>query len=170
MKPDRLGTRPAQRGWIRIPGPIGSAAGFPGVTRTKADVQPAPAGRLEQWQIHVRVLSEGIRSTIARRREEHSRQKGREIVTRDLVGRSERLPQADGAVEFAQVMPKDERIGVRIPGELKAALLRIAKKEGRSLAQVCEVFLRAGIKAYEKDGPHYLQRFIARRKSRTPTE
>jgi len=64
-------------------------------------------------------------------------------------------------------MPKDERIGFRIPGEVKGALLRIAAREGRSLAQVCEIFLKAGIQAYEKAGPHYLQRFVARRKSNT---
>jgi len=64
-------------------------------------------------------------------------------------------------------MPKDERIGFRIPGDVKGALLRIAAKEGRSLAQVCEIFLKAGIQAYEKAGPQYLQRFVARRKSST---
>ena len=64
-------------------------------------------------------------------------------------------------------MPKDERIGFRIPSEVKGALLRIAAKEGRSLAQVCEIFLKAGIQAYEKDGPQYLQRFVARRKGST---
>jgi hypothetical protein len=67
-------------------------------------------------------------------------------------------------------MPKDERIGFRIPREVKSALLRIATREERSLAQICEIFLRAGIQAYEKDGPHYLQRFVARGKSRIPTE
>jgi hypothetical protein len=59
-------------------------------------------------------------------------------------------------------MPKDERIGFRIPSDVKGALLRIARREGRSLAQVCEIFLRAGIQGYEKDGPHYLQRFLSR--------
>ena len=37
---------------------------------------------------------------------------------------------------------KDERIGFRVPSEIKVALLQIAKKEGRSLAQVCELLLQ----------------------------
>jgi hypothetical protein len=56
---------------------------------------------------------------------------------------------------------KDERIGIRVPTETKQSLLRIAKKEGRSLAQVCEILLRAGIHSYEKEGTKYLHRFIA---------
>ncbi|PYU34254.1 MAG: hypothetical protein DMG31_06615 [Acidobacteria bacterium] len=41
-------------------------------------------------------------------------------------------------------MTKDDRIGVRVPAELKKALIQIAKKEGRSLAQVCEILLKEG--------------------------
>jgi hypothetical protein len=64
-------------------------------------------------------------------------------------------------LESAQVMTtKDERIGIRVPGETKNSLLQIARKEGRSLAQVCEILLRAGIHSYEKEGSKYLQRFI----------
>lgn len=59
-------------------------------------------------------------------------------------------------------MRKDERIGVRIPGELKMVLSQIAAKEGRSLAQVCEVLLRGGVEAYKKEGPKYLQRHLSR--------
>lgn len=55
---------------------------------------------------------------------------------------------------------KDERIGFRVSGEIKVALLQIAKKEGRSLAQVCELFLRGGIHEYEREGPRYLHRFV----------
>jgi hypothetical protein len=47
-------------------------------------------------------------------------------------------------------MTKDERIGFRLPREVKSELLRIAKLEGRSLAQICELFLRAGIGSYSK--------------------
>ena len=57
---------------------------------------------------------------------------------------------------------KDERIGFRVSSEVKAALLQIAKKEGRSLAQVCELFLRGGILEYEKDGSGYLHRLLTR--------
>jgi hypothetical protein len=46
--------------------------------------------------------------------------------------------------------PRDERIGLRVSGEVKGALAQIAKKEGRSLAQICELFLKAGIYEYAK--------------------
>lgn len=57
---------------------------------------------------------------------------------------------------------KDERIGFRVSSEVKAALLQIAKKEGRSLAQICELFLRGGINEFEKEGSSYLHRLLAR--------
>ena len=61
-------------------------------------------------------------------------------------------------------MRKNERIGVRLPAEMKRTLTRIASKEGRSLAQVCEIFLKGGIASYRKEGPKYLQRFLSRQK------
>lgn len=61
---------------------------------------------------------------------------------------------------------KDERIGFRISSEIKVALLHIAKKEGRSLAQVCELLLRGGIHEYERDGSRYLHRFVERSKEK----
>jgi hypothetical protein len=68
-------------------------------------------------------------------------------------------------LESAQVMTaKDERIGFRVPSDVKVNLLRIAKKEGRSLAQVCELLLRGGIHEYEREGSRYLHRFLARPK------
>lgn len=72
-----------------------------------------------------------------------------------------------GELEFAQGMTaKDERIGFRIASEVKAALVQIAKKEGRSLAQVCELLLKGGIHEYEKEGSKYLQRLIPRPKDK----
>ena len=59
-------------------------------------------------------------------------------------------------------MRKGDRIGVRVPIELKRALVQIAKKEGRSLAQVCELFLTGGVVLYTGEGPKYLQRLLAR--------
>jgi hypothetical protein len=57
---------------------------------------------------------------------------------------------------------KDERIGVRVPNEIKVALQSIAKKEGRSLAQICELLLKGGIVEYERDGPEYFRRILTR--------
>jgi hypothetical protein len=61
---------------------------------------------------------------------------------------------------------KDDRIGFRVSAEMKVALLQIAKKEGRSLAQVCELLLRGGIHEYERDGSRYLHRFVERPKEK----
>jgi hypothetical protein len=61
---------------------------------------------------------------------------------------------------------KDERIGFRVSSEIKTALLDIAKKEGRSLAQVCELLLRGGIHEYEKEGSTYIRRFLIRAKEK----
>jgi predicted DNA-binding protein len=57
---------------------------------------------------------------------------------------------------------KDERIGLRLPRELKVELQNIAKREGRSLAQVCELLLKGGILEYERTGPDYLRRLLVR--------
>lgn len=62
-------------------------------------------------------------------------------------------------LEFA-LMNKNERIGFRIPANIKKALMQIAKTEGRSLAQVCEVFLRAGIWSYKKGNSTFFKKFI----------
>jgi len=57
---------------------------------------------------------------------------------------------------------KDQRIGFRTPADIKASLLQIARKESRSLAQVCEALLRGGIQTYKREGARYLQRFLER--------
>ena len=62
---------------------------------------------------------------------------------------------------------KDERIGFRVSGEIKTALVQIARKEGRSLGQICELLLRGGINEYEKEGAGYLHRLLARPKEKT---
>ena len=55
---------------------------------------------------------------------------------------------------------KDDQLGFRINAQLKATLLEIAKREGRSLAQICELFLKGGIREYEKEGAKYFQRLL----------
>jgi hypothetical protein len=66
-------------------------------------------------------------------------------------------------------MTKDERIGIRVSAELKRALIQIAKKEDRSLAQFCEILLRSAVASYKEDGPASLQRSISRLK-KDPSE
>jgi hypothetical protein len=57
-------------------------------------------------------------------------------------------------------MKKDDSIGVRVSRELKRALVQIAKQEGRSLAQLCEILLRGGASSYKEEGPRYIQRLL----------
>jgi hypothetical protein len=63
-------------------------------------------------------------------------------------------------LEFA-AMKKDTRFTLRIQSALKKDLELIAAREGRSLAQVCEAFLKAGSESYRKKGSGFLQRFLA---------
>jgi hypothetical protein len=71
-------------------------------------------------------------------------------------------------LEFRPMTPKDSSIGFRVSGEVKEALEQIAKKEGRSLAQVCDLILRGGINDYEKEGAAYLHRLLAQAAPKKP--
>jgi hypothetical protein len=58
-------------------------------------------------------------------------------------------------------MKKDLRFTFRIASDLKKDLENIAAQEGRSVAQICDAFLRAGSEAYRKSGPKYIQRILS---------
>lgn len=62
-------------------------------------------------------------------------------------------------------MRKDSQLTFRIPSDLKKQLQAIASSEGRSVAQVCEAFLRAGTQTFRKRGTSFLQRFLSRQKN-----
>ncbi len=64
-------------------------------------------------------------------------------------------------------MKKDARLTFRADSELKKTLEKIALREGRSVAQVCEAFLNAGSEAYEKEGSKFLLRFLNKTKAKT---
>ena len=59
--------------------------------------------------------------------------------------------------------PKDTRLTFRASSDLKKQLEVIAASEGRSVAQICDAFLQAGLVAYGKEGAKYIRRFLARR-------
>jgi len=63
-------------------------------------------------------------------------------------------------------MRKAEQIGLRVPAGLKKALILIAKTEDRSLAQVCEIFLRGGALSYKEEGPKFFQRLLTRQRDK----
>jgi hypothetical protein len=56
---------------------------------------------------------------------------------------------------------KNEQIGFRIPAGLKKQLQEVAKREGRTLSQVCEMFLAGGLDSYRKEGAKYFQRLLS---------
>jgi uncharacterized protein (DUF1778 family) len=63
-------------------------------------------------------------------------------------------------------MAKDARLSFRVQSDFKKGLEAVAAREGRSLAQVCEAFLQAAMKTYQKEGSKFLQRFVSRQKSK----
>ena len=66
-------------------------------------------------------------------------------------------------------MRKDTRLTFRVHSSLKKDLEAIADREGRSVAQVCDAFLKASSEIYMKKGPKFLQRFLSRQK-KDPSE
>ena len=64
---------------------------------------------------------------------------------------------------------RDEQIGFRLPAHLKRELHSLAKREGRTLSQICEIFVAGGLEAYRTEGPKYLQRLLSRQK-KEPSE
>ena len=60
---------------------------------------------------------------------------------------------------------KNAKLSFRVPSELKSQLQEIAAKEGRSVAQVCEAFVKAGVETYEKKGGDYLRVLVVRSKT-----
>jgi predicted transcriptional regulator len=65
-------------------------------------------------------------------------------------------------LESARMTAKDSRLTFRVRSDLKKKLESIAASEGRSVAQICESFLRGGLAMYQKDGARYIQRFLTR--------
>jgi hypothetical protein len=57
-------------------------------------------------------------------------------------------------------MKKDSQLTFRIPSTLKIQLEEIASAEGRSTAQICEAFLRAGTDIYKKKGNKVIKDFL----------
>ena len=47
---------------------------------------------------------------------------------------------------------------------LKKDLEAIAAREGRSVAQICDAFLKVGSEIYMKKGPKFFQRFLSLQK------
>jgi predicted DNA-binding protein len=60
------------------------------------------------------------------------------------------------------MLTKNEQIGFRLPAGMKKELQEVAKREGRTLSQICEMFITGGLEAYSKEGAKYFQRLLSR--------
>src|ERR1035437_6347488 len=65
---------------------------------------------------------------------------------------------------------KDEQIGFRLPANLKRELHNLARREGRTLSQICEICVSGGLESYRREGPKYLQRLLSRQKKEGTSE
>jgi hypothetical protein len=63
---------------------------------------------------------------------------------------------------------KNEQIGFRVSADLKRELQAVAKREGRTLSQICEILVAGGLEAYKKDGSRFLQRMLTHYKKEPP--
>ncbi len=58
-------------------------------------------------------------------------------------------------------------LAFRVSPTLKDEIQEIAVSEARSISQICELLLVEGVEAYKKDGPKFIQRLVAKQKSRS---
>jgi hypothetical protein len=56
---------------------------------------------------------------------------------------------------------KNEQVGFRISADLKRELQAMARREGRTLSQLCEILLTGGLETYKKEGSKYLRRMLS---------
>jgi hypothetical protein len=64
-------------------------------------------------------------------------------------------------------MLKDTRFSFRVSSELKEVIEEIAANEGRSVAQICDAFLKIGLEGYKREGNQVLQRSLAQSRRRS---
>ena len=65
---------------------------------------------------------------------------------------------------------KDQQIGFRVSAALKRELQEVAKREARTLSQICEFFVARSLEAYKREGSKYLQRFLSRQRKEEATD
>lgn len=64
------------------------------------------------------------------------------------------------------VTTKKGFLAFRVSPDLKNEIQEIANGEARSISQVCELLLSEGVQTYMKEGPKFIQRLVAKQKSR----
>ncbi len=69
------------------------------------------------------------------------------------------------------LMKKDTRLTFRVRADLKRKIEAIASREGRSVAQLCDIFLEGGVEQYRKQGSKFiLNHFIKKDPTRAKQE
>jgi len=74
------------------------------------------------------------------------------------------IPSLRGSNIFYPMDTKNEQIGFRLSANLKRELQAVARREGRTLSQICEMFVAGGLESYRKEGVKYLQRLLVHQK------
>jgi len=64
------------------------------------------------------------------------------------------------------VTTKKGFLAFRVSPDLKNEIHGIADSEARSVSQICELLLSEGVQTYRKEGPKFMQRLVAKQKSR----
>ena len=67
---------------------------------------------------------------------------------------------------FLSVTTKKDFLVFRVAPSLKEEIQQIATREARSISQICELLLAQGIDDYKKEGSKFMQRLVAKQKSR----
>ncbi len=66
-----------------------------------------------------------------------------------------------GSDKIHSLMAKETRLTFRVSSDLKKGIEAIAAKEARSVAQICEIILKSGLDAYDKEGSKYFHKLIS---------
>jgi hypothetical protein len=75
-------------------------------------------------------------------------------------------PLVSGAAIVFVVTTKKGFLAFRVSPDLKNEIQAIADSEARSISQVCELLLSEGVLAYKKEGPKFMQRLVAKQRTR----
>jgi hypothetical protein len=70
-------------------------------------------------------------------------------------------------VIFVIVTTKKNFLAFRVSPALKDEIQQIAANEARSISQICELLLSEAVDAYKKEGGKFMQRLIAKQKTRS---
>ena len=64
------------------------------------------------------------------------------------------------------VTTKKGFLAFRVSPDLKSEIQGIANSEARSISQVCELFLSEAVETYKRKGSKFIQRLVAKQKTR----